>query len=172
MIIGHAWTHVRCQYCKLSLPISLCADDTMQNAFAAAQLAARSSAPVKRVVEPAERPKTKFQVGLKKRPLPPGNTAQPKPAELEDGGADSDSDSSDEGGGSGTALGSLLGGYGDSSSSDSSSDDDSDDSTRGGSQQRATKKAKTATSAGFFSVQHYCTLLYGTAKFAHMAQIH
>ena len=52
------------------------------------------------------------------------------------------------------------------------SDDDSDDSTRGGSQQRATKKAKTATSAGFFSVQHYCTLLYGTAKFAHMAQIH
>ena len=72
----------------------------------------------------------------------------------------------------GTALGSLLGGYGDSSSSDSSSDDDSDDSTRGGSQQRATKKAKTATSAGFFSVQHYCTLLYWTAKFAHMAQIH
>lgn len=93
-----------------------------------------------------QRPKTKFQVGLKKRPLPPGN-AEPKAADVGDSGTSSGSDSSDEGGDSVAALGSLLGGYGDSSSSDSASDDDDKGTGRNGPPQRAAKKAKTAIPA-------------------------
>ena len=81
---------------------------------------------MKRVSEPAERPKTKFQIGLKKRPLPPGNESEPasKGVEANDEATSSDSDSSNEANSSGAALENLLGGYGDSSSSESSSDDD------------------------------------------------